>query len=285
MKLEGTIEPGSALKAAIKKLVNDDGVSLTFKGKFEALLSQSPRGTLEVSKTRVGLGDSVDLVVRLDPETLEYAVVGYNVAGVELWRKKEGDIEFSHWKFMDQVASNQFQYRWEPTGDDVGKSRSSQPSLPRNCQSCRTWRSPPIPCGQLRSGASRRARSRPPRLVPAPRPHDGPTTTAVAAASTCADRWVGQTSHVIDGAFRTDTTVTWELGEPTEHPAVVLYHATGTLNFFYTVFEDMGYSVTPKVFPITPIRNEAGQVITPSLVVDYRVSPAVFSSEVQSNPK
>ena len=55
---------------------------VTFKGKFEQDLSKSPRGTFEASKSRVGFGDSVDFTVRLDPATLNYAVIGYNVGFV-----------------------------------------------------------------------------------------------------------------------------------------------------------------------------------------------------------
>jgi len=121
LKLEGVVEPGSALKEAIKKVINDDATGVTFSAQFSTDISESPKGTLSASKAKVRPGEAVDFTVTLAPNTLDYFLLGYNVTGVELYRKREDELEFTKWKFMDLNASNQATYHWVPTSADSGK--------------------------------------------------------------------------------------------------------------------------------------------------------------------
>jgi hypothetical protein len=95
----------------------------TFNAEFTSDLSESPKGTLTLNKARVRPGEAVDFTVELTPSTLDYFLLGYNVTGVELYRKREDESEFpdSSWKAMDQIASNRATYRWVPEEADAGK--------------------------------------------------------------------------------------------------------------------------------------------------------------------
>ena len=123
LDLEGVVEPGSALKAAIKKVIDDDTVSVSFGAGFSKKLSESPKGSLSVSKARVAVGKEVDFTVALDDATLNYDLIGYNVERVELWRKKSDEDKFIYWKTMDLLASNSNRafYRWTTAAEDVGQ--------------------------------------------------------------------------------------------------------------------------------------------------------------------
>jgi hypothetical protein len=63
----------------------------------------------------------VDFTVELDPKTLAYLILGYNVVGVEPYRKREDELEFKPWKSMTLVASNRADYQWTTAESDVGK--------------------------------------------------------------------------------------------------------------------------------------------------------------------
>ena len=262
------VEPGSGLKAAIKKVINDDGVGVTFKGAFSAPLSESPKGTLDVSTQRVALGNTVDFTVRLTPSTKNYAVVGYNVAGIELWRKKESDLEFSMWKSIAVTASDQdvFQYRWEPGPEDLGKSEfaafaaTELPVIPILEVGDDSVRQVEVACfstgaQSLSAGAARAS--------------VGTGSAEVSASSqTCADEWIGTSSHEVFGSLKIDAEVVWKLDPAASAGSTAAYRASGTVNFFYTAIEDLGCSVTPKVFSLGPEDSV--------LAVDYRTSPATF---------
>ena len=124
LKLEGVIEPGDDLKAAIKAVAGALGSAaggVTFASIDPVDLSESPKGTLAISKTRVAPDTPVDFNVTLDPKTLTYVIIGYNVAAVGLYRKREDESEFTFWKAMDLNASNHASYRWTPVLADAGK--------------------------------------------------------------------------------------------------------------------------------------------------------------------
>ena len=121
LKLESGIEPGAALKKAIEKVIGDDSVGVKFKGELSTDVSESPKGVLSVSVAKVRPGSPVDFTVDLDQKTVAYWLLDYNVVGVELYRRKEGETKFTFWKFMDLIATNRATYRWTPTTDDAGK--------------------------------------------------------------------------------------------------------------------------------------------------------------------
>ena len=120
LTLEGVVEPGSALKDAIKKVIGDDSTTVKLELTLSKPVSESPKGTLSVSAPRVRPDAPLDFTVDFDPKTVAYWVLGYNVVGVELYRRAAGATLFTHWKFMDLIASNRATYRWVPVEADAG---------------------------------------------------------------------------------------------------------------------------------------------------------------------
>ena len=119
LKIEGVVEPGAALKKAIEAVINDDATGVSFKAEFSTDISESPKGTLTASKARVRPGAAVDFTVDLTPSTVAYFLLGYNVTGVELYRKREDESEFTPWKSMELIASNRATYKWTPVEADA----------------------------------------------------------------------------------------------------------------------------------------------------------------------
>ena len=103
-------------------MIGSDSTTVNLKAEFTKDISESPKGTLSVSAARVRPGAPVDFTVDLAPaSSLEYWQLGYNVTGLQLWRRREGDIDFTFWKAMEQDASNHARYRWVPEEADAGK--------------------------------------------------------------------------------------------------------------------------------------------------------------------
>ena len=121
LKLEGVIEPGSALKKAIEMVIDDDAVEVTFKAGFSQDLSESPKGTLSVNKSRVPVRGEMDFNVVLDQKTIEYFLLGDNAVGVTLFRKRQDEIEFIEWKAMSKIGSNAWTYHFTASEADLGK--------------------------------------------------------------------------------------------------------------------------------------------------------------------
>ena len=123
LKLEGVVEPGEALKKAIEKVIGDDSTTVKFKAEFSTDLSESPKGTLVASVPKVRPNEAVNFTVEFDAKTVNYWLLGENVVGVDLWRKRDDESKFTHWKSMALIASGApvYQYRWVPTVSDAGK--------------------------------------------------------------------------------------------------------------------------------------------------------------------
>jgi hypothetical protein len=121
LKIEGVVEPGSALKKAIEMVIDDDSIGVSFKAEFSTDISESPKGTHSVSKAKVRPGEPVDFTVDLDQKTVAYFLLGYNVTGVELYRKREDELDFTPWKSMSLIATNRATYHWVPVAADAGK--------------------------------------------------------------------------------------------------------------------------------------------------------------------
>ena len=126
LSLDGVIQPGKALKDALKKLIDDSTVTLNFSIPFSTPLAESPKGSLDVSHSNVAYGTAVDFQVHLtDPVT--YPLLGdsgetrYNVDHVIIYRKKQGEPEFTEWHtFPTREGQTTFQYEWTPTSSDMG---------------------------------------------------------------------------------------------------------------------------------------------------------------------
>ena len=124
LDLVGSIAPGAGLKSAIKKLINDDAVSVDLTFQRALPLSTSPRGTMSVSKTQAAVGDPVKFTVDIDPATASYLGIGYNIVSIEFYRVKLGDPEFTLFPDLEifPSASNQthFEKDWTPRSSDIG---------------------------------------------------------------------------------------------------------------------------------------------------------------------
>jgi hypothetical protein len=126
LSLEGSIGPGPGLQAAIKAVIDDGDVKLDLTwGKSEPL-SQSPRGTMSVSKAQAAVGDPVKFTVDIiPPSSASYLGIGYNIVSIEFYRMKEGEADFTLFRDLEifPSASNQthFEKSWTPTSSDIGK--------------------------------------------------------------------------------------------------------------------------------------------------------------------
>jgi hypothetical protein len=241
LKLKGVVEPGGGLKKAIEMVIDDDATGVTFNAEFTSDLSESPKGTLTLNKARVRPGEAVDFTVELTPSTLDYFLLGYNVTGVELYRKREDESEFTEWKAMDQIASNRATYRWVPEEADAGKyefaafvnTQLVTPLLevaPNSIQ--------PVEVSCFSGGAS------------------SATSAVRHAASVCADTWVGTASNILkfDGVpqYRTRSTITWTYDPNSSEPGTIVYTASGTFDLFYYDQLECTRTVSPSSFTIEP---------------------------------
>ncbi|MGZ6162026.1 MAG: Ig-like domain-containing protein [Myxococcaceae bacterium] len=126
LKLSGSIGPGPGLSAAIKKVIDDDSVSVDLRFRRDVSLSESPKGTLTVDKEKAGINEQVKLTVDITPQTTSYVGIGYNVVSIQIFRKKPGENVFERDQDLEIVpsASNQthFEKVWKPKEADVGKN-------------------------------------------------------------------------------------------------------------------------------------------------------------------
>jgi hypothetical protein len=127
LEIAGSVEPGAAITTAIKKLIDDDNVSINLQVPFSTPLAESPKGSFDVSSAMVRYGTPVAFQVHLDAGSLRYPLLGpggetiYNVDAVKIFRRREPDSEFT--EFASIPASNgqsTFQYEWTPTSSDLG---------------------------------------------------------------------------------------------------------------------------------------------------------------------
>jgi hypothetical protein len=259
LKLEGVIEPGSALAEAIKAAIGDSTTSVTFRSNFAQDISESPKGTLAVSKTRVAPDSPVDFTVDLAPtSSLEYWQLGYNVTGLHLYRRAEGETQFTPWKAMNQIASNRASYRWTPTEADAGKYEfaafvNTQVSVPMLEVAANSIRKVEVTCFSEGSRATA-ARAQ---------PH----------APTCSATYVGSADGERFGFDRFNASITWELdrermADPGRPSGLIFYKPKGSVSVEFLVYTDAGCSVTPRDFN----RFTAASMLT----VDYAQSPPAY---------
>lgn len=259
LKLEGVIEPGSALAEAIKAAIGDATTSVTFRSNFAQDLSESPKGTLAVSKTRVAPDSPVDFTVDLAPtSSLEYWQLGYNVTGLHLYRRAEGETEFTPWKAMNQVASNRATYRWTPTAADAGKYEfaafvNTQVAVPMLEVAANSIKKVEVTCFSEGSRAT--------------------TARAQPHAPTCSATYIGSADGERFGIDRFNASITWELdrermADPARPSSLIFYKPKGSVNVEFIVYTDLGCTVTPRDFN----RFTAASMLT----VDYAQSPPAY---------
>ena len=209
LKFEGVIEPGAALKKAIEKVIGSDSTTVSLSATFASPISESPKGTLSVDKARVRPDAPVEFTVELATSSMEYRLLGYNVTGWQLYRKRSDEIDFTPWKAMTQTASNRATYRWVPTEADAGtyefaafvNTQLVTPLLEVAPDSRRTVE---VSCF---SGGS---------AVAAPPTTRGRSVTlAAAAGASCADTWAGDVTYIAKtpglptANIATKATITW----------------------------------------------------------------------------
>lgn len=241
LKIQGVVEPGGALKKAIEAVIDDDATSVNFKAEFSTDISESPKGTLTASTSRVRPDAPVDFTVDLTPSTIAYFLLGDNVTGVELYRRGENETEFTAWKSMDRIASNRATYRWVPTEADAGKyefaafvnTQLVTPLLEVAPNSIK-----PVEVSCFSGGAS-------------------VATSAVRhAAPVCADTWVGTITNTLKFGgvpqYRTRSNITWTYDPASSEPGVISYKASGTFDLL--LYDQIGctYTASPSSFTIEP---------------------------------
>jgi hypothetical protein len=262
---EGVVEPGKALQEGIDA-VFAGGPSVTFQGKVSLPISHSPTGTLSVNKAVTGPTQPVEFTVDLDAPTLEYLVLGYNVLGVEIWRKREDQSSFTPLFTMPVSVSGgqaRFQHVWVPDEADVGMNDFVALVM--------TQLDPLIPMEEVRSdskvqvdvkcfsvGLTRSAR-----------------TGLSRAAAQCVDSWSGSsytgTHALIEPKVScTSNDVTWVLDpmETDELHRHYIGHGTVTYSKVYTDGTQITYEYDPATHAIDP----ADQTSTAGLNI-YVVSP------------
>jgi hypothetical protein len=258
LKIEGVVEPGEALKKAIEAVIGDDSTGVKFKAEFSTDLSQSPKGNLAVNKTEVRPGAAVDFTVDLDPTTVEYTLLGYNVVGVQLYRKRDDQSEFTPWKFMDMIHTHRATYQWKPAANEVGtyefaafvETKIPVGLLEVAADSIRTVE---VLCA-LPGAAPFRARVHAAGNGPRAKPQ----------ASTCADSWAGTASYIAKtpglptANIAATANITWTFDPQLSGNGATYYTASGTFTLAFNNPDACTTVLTPNTFVIVP------SVVTPS---------------------
>ena len=256
LKLDGVIEPGAALAKAIEKVIGDDSTTVKFKADFSKDLSESPKGVLSVSKPKVRPDTPVDFTVEFTPtSTLEYWVLGYNVTGVQLWRRAEGEIDFTFWKAMEQIASNRATYRWTPGVSDAGKYEvaafvNTQIDVPWLEVAPHSVKEVEVSCFSGQSAANAAGRVRSPHAKArgaGPRPQ----------ALDCADKWVGTATYIgktpglPTANITSRSTITWTF-DPTQVGVgrSLHYKASGSFDLAFNYPDGCVAKLVPNQFTI-----------------------------------
>ena len=265
LKLKGVVEPGGALKKAIEMAIDDDGVGVTFKAEFSTDLSESPKGSLSANKARVRPAEAAIFTVDLTQTTLEYFLLGYNVTGVELYRKREDESKFTAWKAMDQISStgDKYQYRWVPEEADAGKY---QFAALVNTQ---------IPTPLLEIAPSSLLDLEVSCFSAASVGLAGATTMSV-----CADTWIGTSTVVIktpglpSANITSRANITWTFDQSISGNGITAYKASGNFTLSFDT-PDPGCTITlaPNTFeivedPLAPARLS---------IIDNGITPPIYN--------
>jgi len=252
LKLEAVVKPGSGVTRLLDWLFG--GRRLNFQAKFSTVLSESPKGTLTVSKPVTSIsGGPVD--IKVDLTNTDYFLIGYNVVHVELWQKRPMAENFTKVRTFDVTASNQtvFTHSWQPTIDDFGTNKFA----------AFVYTQFPVPGLEIAANSIREVDVKcftAPRVIAA----------TVAEANTCADTWEGMATFDAPGELHIDATVTWT--RDPAHPEIdggVYYVATGQALVRHLDWENQGCSVSQGVYAIGP-------AVYSYLFVDYRTPVPVF---------
>ena len=253
LDLVGVVQPGSGLKKAIEKVIGDDSTTINLSLGFTEPLSESPKGSLSVNKTKVRPGTAVDFTLDLRAETTVYKLLGYNVLSLQLYRKRDDQTEFTFWKFMDQIATNKATYRWEPTDAEVGtydiaafvETQIPELLLEVSENSVRT-----VEVGCALPGAQA-APTRSQALA-----LNGARVAPLANSSCPPDSWVGSASYIAKtpglptANIASRSTITWNLDPATSGNGATYYTASGSFDLAFNHPDACVSVLTPNVFTI-----------------------------------
>jgi hypothetical protein len=285
LTLDLVVEPGAALKDAIKSVIGDDATSVRLELARSTPISESPKGTLSVSALRVRPGAPLDFTVELDPATVAYWVIGYNVAGVDLYRRALGEAAFTHWKFMDLIASNRATYRWVPVEADAGSYefaalvKTKLEPMPLLEVSIDSVKRVDVSC--FSSGPQSPLAAA--RLQAQAAPPSGAGATAQVLS--CRNEWVGTASTVTrtPGSPPTDnitstSRVTWRPDDTGGDNSIYTPNGSFTLAFNFT---SQGCTTTlfPNTFTIDKIRGAGSKLFITQIPFGqstYTISGAQF---------
>ncbi len=264
LKLEGVVEPGSALQKALEQVL-PGGLTVALGAEFSNDISESPKGTLSISTQRVRPDAPVDFTVDFSPaSSISYFLLGDNVTGVELWRKREDELAFTRWKAMDRIASNRATYRWVPVEADAGKYEfaafvNTQLVTPLLEVAANSIKPLEVACfsGSVASGVR----------------------TAALQPPVCVDQWIGtssftaQTPGLPGDNIATRSNITWTY-DPTQSSATVTaYKPSGTFELSFSSSNGCTFVLSPSTFSIAPDLLSFGLMT----IINTGVTPPTYS--------
>lgn len=257
LSLDGVVKPGSALQKAIEALIGDGSTAVSFQAAFTSKIAESPKGILSVSKSKVRPDAPVDFTVNLDPATVAYGPLGYNVTGVELYRRREGEVKFTPFKFMDLIATHTATYRWVPALADAGRHEfaalvKTAIDVPLLEVAANSIKEVEVACFAASAQAldpAARARA---QAAPAPGTRERPQALA------CVDSWAGTATYIAKtpglptANIEAHSNVTWtwdhtEGGAPFEFH---VYKPRGSFTLAFNSPDSCTFSLAPNSFTI-----------------------------------
>ena len=99
LKLSGSSVPVRASARVIKKVIDDDSVSVDFEVQKGPGPLEGAEGQLSVDKEKAGINQQVKLTVDITPRTASYVGIGYNVVSIQIFRKKPEEDVFKRIRF------------------------------------------------------------------------------------------------------------------------------------------------------------------------------------------
>lgn len=254
------VGPGGAIKDLIKELLGGEPAELSFGLRLSAPISESPRGMWKPDKTSaIPNRDIVKFDVDLTQFSTTYWKLGYNVDRVEIYRRHEAERAFSLLRTLTAIEPQaHFETTWDPTPTDAGRNDFvvfAISKLPVVRLEVDTMKSVQVGC----IAASGNGRERP------------------QAAGVCKEEWVGNAAGVLTDLVRFDAPepFLWEQDLTTViGPGISALRPTGAgnvVNVKFTVYENLGCTVTPERF--TPESYSPASLMT----VDRNFDPPKYA--------
>ncbi|HET7424112.1 MAG TPA: Ig-like domain-containing protein [Gemmatimonadales bacterium] len=262
LKLKGVVEPGEALKEAIKRVVNLDAAKVSFKAEVATPLSESPKGGLSASKALVRPGEAADLTVELDQNTIDYVLLGPNVERVDLYRKREDESDFTFWKSASAIGSNVYAYRWIPEQADVGRYQFAalvSTKLPGPLLEVTPNSIVDVEVSCFSGTAIR---------------------LSAATSGTCVDSWIGTSTVIVktpglpSANITSRANITWALDQANSGNGITAYTPSGNFTLSFDT-PDPGCTITlsPSTFEIVVDPHSPARLS----IIDNGITPASYS--------